>query len=292
MTRLTFPGLLALLIGFFGVGLAWAPSQPATAKEGPADVVSIGNAVTEIVYALGQQHRLVARDSTSTYPAAAQDLPDIGYMRALSAEGVLSVGPNLILATEGAGPPEVVDALKSTGLAFVEVPAGYTPEAISDKILVVGRALGVEDAAETLAAGISADVAEAALKSAKITAKKRVMFVMSAQGGKLIAAGRDTSADAIIALAGGINAVDGYEGYKTIEDEAATAAAPDVVLMMDRAGNHSSDAATLFALPSLSTTPAAQAGALVKMEGQKVLGFGPRTADAIRELNAALYGTE
>ncbi|MEM8577254.1 MAG: ABC transporter substrate-binding protein [Pseudomonadota bacterium] len=292
MIRLTYPALFALILSFFGVGLAWTTGQQAAAKEGAADVVSIGNAVTEIVYALGQEHRLVARDSTSTYPAAAQDLPNIGYMRALSAEGVLSVGPNLIISTEGAGPPEVVDVLKSTGLNFIEVPEGYTPEAISEKILIIGRALEVEDAAETLAAEVTADIAAAMRNRAEGGAPKRVMFVMSAQGGKLIAAGQDTSAGAIIELAGGVNAVDGYSGWKTIEDEAATAAAPDFVLMMSRAGNHSADAETLFALPSLSTTPAAQNSALIKMEGQKALGFGPRTAEAIRELNTALYGAE
>lgn len=75
-------------------------------------VVSLGGAVTEIVFALGEEDRLVARDTTSDHPAAAEELPDVGYIRALSAEGVLSVSPDLILAEEGAGPPEAVELLK------------------------------------------------------------------------------------------------------------------------------------------------------------------------------------
>lgn len=287
MIWLKGPALLAALLGFFATGLLWSSPPQATAQT-RGDVVSIGNAVTEIVYALGQEHRLAARDSTSTYPPAAQELPDIGYMRALSAEGVLSVGPSLILATEGAGPPEVVAVLKSTGIPFVEVPSGFTADAIAAKIDVIGDALGAVAPAADLSAQVRADMAAATGEDP--STPKRVMFLISAQGGKLMAAGQDTAADAVIALSGGINAVSGFSGYKVLEDEAAFAAAPDVVLMMDRGGAHSADAQTLFALPTLSASPAARDQALVKMEGQKLLGFGPRTAEAIRELRAALHG--
>ncbi|MEO0938823.1 MAG: ABC transporter substrate-binding protein [Pseudomonadota bacterium] len=290
MSRLLNWGLAALLVSF--CWLALLPNGPAKAGDDTqrANVVSIGNDVTEIVFALGQGHRLVARDSTSTYPPLANDLPDIGYMRALSAEGVLSVGPEVIISREGAGPPEVIDVLKASGIAFHEIPDGYTVEAITEKVMRVGAALGAENEAASLSADIAAQIADAVRNRKAGTAPKRVMFIISAQGGKLTAAGQGTSAEAIIELAGGVNAVTGYEGYKIIEDEAATAAAPDVILMMDRGGNHSADAGTLFALPSLAATPAAQQAALVKMEGQKLLGFGPRTAEAVRELNTALYG--
>ena len=266
-----------------------ATDYPATAETAQADTVSIGNAVTEIVFALGQGHRLVARDSTSNHPEEAQDLPDVGYMRALSAEGVLSVAPSLILASEGAGPPEVVEVLKRAGVEFVEVPEGFTAEAIAKKIMIIGAALGVPEPAASLATRVRDDIAKADAAT-DVDDPKRVMFLMSAQGGKLIAAGRNTAADAVIRMAGGVNAVTGYDGYKTLEDEAASAAAPDVVLMMDRTGEHDATASDLFALPSLATTPAARNGALVKMDGPKILGFGPRTGEAVRELNAALYG--
>lgn len=283
----SFPLVRAAILGLaVAVGIA----RPAQAQAPDADTVSIGSAVTEIVFALDQEHRLLARDSTSTFPPAAAELPDVGYMRALSAEGVLSVAPSMILASEGTGPPEVVEVLKRTGLAYVEVPEGYTAAAIATKIKIIGDALGVPDRAAKLAATVRQDIATAQTNSDAIGTPKRVMFLMSAQGGKLIAAGRKTAADAVIELAGGRNAVTGFDGYKTLEDEAAAAAAPDVVLMMDRAGDHSATYADLFALPSLATTPAALSGALIRMDGARILGFGPRTGAAIRDLNAALYG--
>ncbi|MEM7519997.1 MAG: ABC transporter substrate-binding protein [Pseudomonadota bacterium] len=284
----SFTGLWA---AFFGAFVAWQVSidNHAQADNPHANVLSIGNAVTEIVFALGEGHRLVARDSTSNYPPDALDLPNVGYMRALSAEGVLSVEPELILATEGAGPKEVTDVLRAAGISYVDVPAGFTAEAIAEKIEVVGEALNVEDKANALAQAVMEDIA-AATSEIDESNPKRVMFLMSAAGGKLIAAGQDTGADAVIRLSGGINAVSGYTGYKTLEDEAAAAAAPDVILMMARVGAHDASAEDLFELPSLATSPAAANKALIKMDGPKILGFGPRTAEAIRELNAALYG--
>ena len=102
-----------------------------------------------------------------------------------------------------------------------------------------------------------------------------------------MASGVGTAADGIIRMAGGENAIDSFEGYKPLTDEAISVAAPDVILMMDR-GDHSASAETLFALPSMATTPAAETRALVKMNGLLLLGFGPRTAEAVSRLSKAL----
>lgn len=285
--RLSFRTFAAFWIAVLALCFAFAvrAEQP---TPGPG-VLSIGGSVTEIVYALGQGERLIARDTTSTYPAAAEDLPDVGYMRALSPEGVLAVAPDLVLSEAGAGPPEAIAVLREADIAFVTIPGGFDAAAIGAKIRAVGAALNVPDRAEALAAQVQAEIASAT-EQARQDAPKRVLFLLSAQGGKLMAGGSGTGADAIIRMAGGVNAAEGFPGYKTLTDEAAAAAAPDVILMMDRDGDHSASAETLFALPALAVTPAAQAGALIKMDGLKMLGFGPRTGAAVRELNAALYG--
>ena len=90
-------------------------------------IAAIGGSITEIVYALGEEKQLVARDSTSLYPEAALALPDVGYMRALSPEGVLSVNPTGILALQGSGPKEAVDVLKKASVPFIEVPETLRP---------------------------------------------------------------------------------------------------------------------------------------------------------------------
>ena len=255
-----------------------------------ADVIALGGAVTEIVFALGQGHRLLARDTTSTYPPAANDLPDVGYLRRLSAEGVLSYAPSLIVSAEGAGPPEVVDILRAASVEFAEVPDGYDADAIADKIRSVGAALGVPDRAEALIAETRAALANATQDAARDDAlRKRVMFILSTQGGRIMASGTATGADGIIRMAGGANAVSSFEGYKPLSDEAAAAAAPDVILMMDRGGDHASSDDELFALPALAVTPAAETRSVVRMNGLLLLGFGPRTAQAVEQLNQELY---
>jgi iron complex transport system substrate-binding protein len=86
--------------------------------------------------------------------------------------------------------------------------------------------------------------------------------------------------------------VQGYHGYKQLTDEAAIEAKPDVILMMTRGGQHDAGEAELFAHPAIAATPAGQAKRLIKMDGAYLLGFGPRTADAVKEVAAALYGDQ
>ncbi|MER8481763.1 hemin ABC transporter substrate-binding protein [Mesorhizobium sp. M1322] len=279
-----------------GLSLAFAVLLPARAAEGtevfadPSMIAAIGGSITEIVFALGEQDRLVARDSTSRYPEAALKLPDVGYMRQLSPEGVLSVNPSGILALHGSGPKEAVEVLKKTSIPFIEVPERYDHEGILEKIHIVGKALGADAKADALAAEIDAKLKAAEEQTASIKDRKRLLFVLSMQGGKILASGSDTAADGIIKLSGGVNAVDGFSGYKQLSDEAVITARPDVILMMmNNAGPAASDD-ELFANPSILSTPAGAARKVVRMDGGYLLGFGPRTADVIHDLAASLYG--
>jgi iron complex transport system substrate-binding protein len=254
-----------------------------------ARIVSIGGSVTEIVYALGQEKRLLARDSTSVYPEAVFSLPDVGYMRQLSPEGVLSVSPDAIIALEGSGPREAIDVLKKASVPFVMVPEKFDRDGIVEKIRIVGHALGEEEKAAELAKSVEADIDAAQALTAKIGERKRVLFILSTQGGKILASGTGTAADGTIAMAGAENVISEFTGYKQLSDEAIVSAKPDVILMMDRAGQSISEA-DLFAHPAIASTPAGQAKKLIHMDGAYLLGFGPRTAAAIRDLSAALYG--
>jgi len=250
-------------------------------------VLSIGGSVTEIVYALGEEDRLIARDTTSQFPPEVEALPDVGYMRALSPEGVLSVEPSLVIAEEGAGPPEAISVLEAASIPFVTIPDGYDPEAISAKIIAVANALGVPEKGVTLSEEVASQL-QTARQAVDGVESKRVLFILSMQGGRILASGTDTAADGIIRLAGAENAVTAFEGYKQLTDEAAISARPDVILMMDRGGDHGVGNADLFAHPGLATTPAARNDAVIRVDGLLLLGFGPRTPDAVRQLGEAL----
>jgi iron complex transport system substrate-binding protein len=275
--------------GFLAAGAAALalPAGAATASR----VLCHGGALTEIVFALGLGHRMIARDTTSSYPPAALALPDVGYLRQLSPEGVLSVGPDLILAEHDAGPVEVVEMLRRAGVPWISVPDGFGPEGVLAKIAVVGRALEAEAAAEALAADSRRTLDKAARRAAAVpeAGRRGVLFILSVQGGRIMAGGADTAADGIIRLAGGRNAAAGIEGYKPMTDEAVLTAAPDLVMMMDRGGDHAILDAELWAMPALATSPAAAREGILRMDGLYLLGFGPRTGQAALDLNAALY---
>ncbi|ASY57493.1 hemin ABC transporter substrate-binding protein [Sinorhizobium sp. CCBAU 05631] len=261
-------------------------------KPDASRIVSIGGAVTEIIYALGEENRLVGRDSTSTYPEAAAKLPNVGYMRQLAPEGIIAVNPAAIVAIEGSGPPEALAVLKQANIPFTTIGETYDKAGILAKIRAVGAFLGVPDKAEALVKSVEQDLDDALADSAARpeSERKRVLFILSTQDGKIMASGTGTAASGIIELAGAVNAAGKFPGYKPLTDEAIVEAKPDVILMMDRGGAHGMSADQLFALPALSLTPAAKSKALVRMDGLHLLGFGPRTASAIRELNTAIYG--
>lgn len=283
-----------LTIGRLHLGLAamlWTLTvvTAALADGGGQKIVSLGGSVTEIVVALGAGDRLIGRDSTSTWPAEVTALPDVGYLRALSAEGVLALGPDLVLAEADAGPPEAVEALRAAGLPFVTLPGSPDHQGIVDKIEAVAAALALPAEGKALAEHVEAGLAEAEARAAAVEAPQRVLFILSLQGGRIMAAGEETSAEGIIELAGGRNALTGIRGYRQITDEAVVAAAPDVILMMDREGDLAIVDAEVLAHPALATTPAARDGRILRMDGLLLLGFGPRTPEAAGRLHAALY---
>ena len=147
----------------------------------------------------------------------------------------------------------------------------------------LGSALAVLLAVETEKA-----LGEARARAAIAGERPGVMFVLSMQGGRVMAAGRNTAAAAIIDLGGGRNVFDSFEGYKQVSDEAIIAAAPRAVVMMDRSGDHAAADEELFAHPAIASTPAGATRSVLRMDGITLLGFGPRTARAIDGVSAFL----
>ncbi len=293
--RARFDGRRAVVAGLVaGVALAGITSvvpvdaraaEPAKAER----IVSIGGAVTEILYALGLSDRIVGVDSTSLYPPEAlATKANVGYMRQLSPEGLLSLNPTRIVAVEGSGPAGTLDVLREAKVPLVMIPDRFTEDGIVAKIRVVAHTMDADARGECLASAVATDLTAMRALRDRIRDHRRVMFVMSLVDGRAMAAGRGTAADAIIALAGGVNAIDGFDGYKTIGEEAIVAAKPDVVLAMQR-GRDSITAENVFASPAFMLTPAAKTKAFVTLDGLYLLGFGPRTASAAHDLAAALY---
>ncbi|MET2825930.1 heme/hemin ABC transporter substrate-binding protein [Mesorhizobium shangrilense] len=260
-----------------------------TVAPGPAmRILTLGSDVTEIVDALGAGERIVGVDRGSKYPPSVTQKPNVGYRRQLSVEGLAGLRPDLILAAEDSGPPEAVEVLKSLSIPIVFVPEDNSGQGIERKITLIAATLGAEDKGRELAGGVLSSFQAAAELSSKIPQERRKKVVFFHGLVRLSAAGAGTSADAIIRYAGGINPMAVVDGYKAASEEKLIEMAPDVILMMnDGKGGPTAD--EVFGNRALSATPAAKTKALVVLDGAYMIGFGPRTADAIRDLAQALY---
>lgn len=265
-------GLLALLLA----------AGPAAASP---RLVTVGGAVTEIVYALGAADRLVATDTTSTWPAAAQALPKVGYQRALAAEGVLSMQPTHLIATADAGPAVLLTQLRSAGVRVTQLPTGHRAEQIGVAIRTIAAALSMEAAGDTLAARFEQSWAAAQRDVGALPGRPRALFILDHAGASPMVAGDDTAADAVLRYAGASNVMSGrFHGYRPLTAESALAAAPDVIVTTDEAIVAAGGRAAFLARPGLSALAAARAGRLVSFDALRMLGFGPRLPGAVREL--------
>lgn len=264
-------------------------AAPRAHAEKAPRIVSIGSSLTEIIYALGAEKLLVGVDSTSLYPREARDLPQVGYMRALSAEGVLALKPTLILATTAAGPATTLDQLRSTGIEVLVLPDRYDYDSVIAKITAIGKVIGKSSEAEAMIALGRAEMEALSARLAKAGNRPRVLFLLSLGGGAPQAAGRDTAADGIIKLAGGVNAIDGYAGYRPLTPEAVIASRADFVLVTRQTVDALGGIKAILDQPALSRTPAGRDGKVLQFDTLLLLGFGPRTPQAAAELASALH---
>ncbi len=252
-------------------------------------LITVGGAVTEIVHALGAADRIVATDTTSTWPAATQALPKVGYPRALAAEGVLALRPSHLIATADAGPPVVLSQLRGAGVQVMQLPVGHSPAEVGRSIRAVAAALSLQAAGEAMATRFEQDWAAARRDIAALPGKPLVLFILDHGGGTPMVAGDDTAADAMLGHAGAANVMAGrFRGYRPRALAAALAAAPDVIVTSDEALAAAGGRAAFLARPGLSALPAARNGRLVSMDALRMLGFGPRLPEAVRELARAV----
>lgn len=266
-------------------GLMALPAIPALAQAPAPRLVTISGAITEVVYALGAEAQLVGTDTTSLYPPAALKTPKVGYMRQLSAEGLLSLKPDAVIATTEVGPPVVLDQLRSAGVKLELIEADHSWGEVQRKVQAVGRAASRESQARDLQARLDAEWAAVQQRVAATSARKpRVLFVLSHSASPQVS-GEKTAAHSVIGFAGGLNCLGGFQGYRPMTAEAMASAAPDVILTSNQSIEAHGGLDKFWQRPELALTPAYRKRALITHDALLLLGFGPRLPAAIRELH-------
>ena len=243
-------------------------------------LVTVGGALTECVYALGAEAQLVGTDTTSLYPLAAQSTPKVGYMRTLSAEGLLALKPDAVIATTEAGPPVVLDQLRSAGVKVELIESDHSWAEVQRKLQAVGRGAGREAQARALQTKLDADWARVQQQVAQFKGRKpRVLFILS-HSATVQVAGEKTAADAMLRLVGAQNVMTGlnggFSGYRPMTAEAMAAAAPDLILTTTQGIDTQGGLDKFWSRPELALTPAFKTKALVHLDALELLGFGPR----------------
>jgi len=288
-------GFAALAIG--AAGLAASTSLAAEVKDATGEIIkaadtsrllSIGGDTTEILYALGFGDKVVAVDTTSQFPPEVLNKKKVGYMRALSTEGVLSTGATLILANSHAGPPDVVRALRTSSVPLVILPENEGPASLIEKVRLVGRAIDAETEANELASRLESQFSALEDARSKISQPVKALLVLSVSSGRALVGGRGTTADVMLELAGTANAAASLNGYKPVSDEALIEMAPQVVIAARRSPEENV-AADIAALPGFKAIGAGEKVPIIIMDATYLLGFGPRAPKAAGELMAQLY---
>ena len=291
MSQSRFPPAVLRSLILFAAAVLF-PVSAQSGAEAPRRIVSVGGALTEIIYALGAQDALVGGDTTSYYPPAAAALPKVGYMRALSAEGILSLKPDLLILTAESGPAPVLAQLKLAGVKMLTLKPGRSLEDVKESARRIAAALGRKKEGAALTRKMDAEIQKLAEAAAAQPVRKRALFIMNHGGGAPMVAGRETAADAIIRLSGAANAADDYAGYKPLTPEAAAALEPDVILTTTQGLERAGGAEGFMRIPGVALTPAAQNGKVIAMDALLLLGFGPRTAKAALDLSAQYRGQD
>ena len=260
----------------------------ATEQKPPQRLVAAGGAVTEIIYALGLGDRVVGSDISSLWPEEVKRLPRIGYLRTLSAEGILALRPDTLVTTPEAGPPAALEHLRAGHVRIETIPGGFTPESVEIKLTRVAEALGQPERGRQLVGRFRTEWDETRAAIGKLPGNPRVLFVLAHTGGSPMVAGRNTAADAMIRLARAENAGAAFDGYKPLTAESAAMANPDVILITDEGVQELGGLQSLWSNTALSLTPAGKHRRAVSMDSLYLLGFGPRLPAAVRDLAARL----
>ncbi len=249
-----------------------------SASFGAERIVTVGGTITEVVFGLGLGPQVVGVDATSIYPPEAQTKKQqLGYYRTISAEGVLSLKPSVVLMGSSSWNPQLASQLKEAGVNVEKIQEQDDLTAIPQMIQRIGQLIGAQDQAKSLIEKFNGD-----LKSAKdVPAPEgeiKAMFLYARSPTQVMVAGRDTPAQAMLEAAGLTNAFETVEGFKPVSSEALVQINPDLVIIQDNIAGLKD---AIWDIPGMNLTKAGKARGVIEVRTLPFLGMGPRSAEEL-----------
>ena len=249
-------------------------------------IITIGGCVTEIVFDLGLGRNVIAVDQSSTSPLKVKELPQVGYIRAISSEGVLSMFPDVILTTTDIGPPNALEQIKKSG---IEVHVFKSPHSFDDILSLISQIstlLNVEPEGEKLIKELSLVAKKTKEIKDEYSYSPKIAFFMNPSDGSYSAAGSRTRADYLIEFIGGINVFsDQFQRYKKVSKEAIVAVDPDFILIGSTMNLISNESESIFeSSVEFQSLKSVHSKNIFHVDMGKSLTFGPSFAKNAYEL--------
>ncbi|MFD5630264.1 hemin ABC transporter substrate-binding protein [Streptomyces sp. NPDC127072] len=255
-------------------------------------IVPLSGSLSEIVFTLGLGERVVARDITATFAQAAE-LPVVTRNHDVSAESVLSLRPDLVLAETTTGPDEAMEQIRAAGVPVLVVDPAQGLDDVGPRIRAVADALGVPADGKRLTERSQDRIAavRAAVPDREEHPRVAFLYVRGSASVYLIG-GKGSGATSLLEAAGAIDA--GAESgltkdFTTITAEALAKAAPDAILVMSKGLESVGGIDGLVAIPGVAQTPAGMARRVVSIEDGVLLNYGPRTDEVLKSIVGQLY---
>jgi len=256
-------------------------------------IVCVSKHLTEMLFALGKGSQIVAVDLSSTYPDSARLLKTVGYHRVLSAEGIISMNPDLVIHSNDIGPETVVPQLVKVGLKIKVFPGANTLDSARLLLTQLGEYFDAKQQADSINKVIDADMLKVAEAQKQYTDTPSVMIIHFGRANNVyfVMSGRNGAGDKMITMAGGKAAKYDAKGAREISAEAVAAANPDVIIATDFGFDKMGGVEKFKSIPGVALTNAAKNNRIVRFEEHDLVYFGPRSGHNILQLMKLIHTT-
>ena len=256
-------------------------------------IVSLAGVITEVLYQLGEGQNIVGIDITSTYPAdSLKNKAQLGHTTKLNAEAILALQPDIIFCLETDAEKPTIQQLATSGVSVFPIRVSNN----LDNSVVLAQQLAEhlslsDEVQQLLAKQVETDSLALDAFLASQSEQPRVLFIYARGTSRLFVSGQDTPVAAMIAKAGGQNAITGFSDYKELTSESLIAASPEVILMFSSGLASLDGVEGLRQIPGLDQTEAFRNQRIVAMDGHYLSSFGPRCGAAALELAQGIHQT-
>ncbi|MGA0784792.1 MAG: heme/hemin ABC transporter substrate-binding protein [Ilumatobacteraceae bacterium] len=249
-------------------------------------IIVLNEAIAEIVVSLGMQDFIIGRDATTTLASLA-DVEEVSNGHDISAESVLSLRPSVVIGDTRTGPPEALQQLRAAGVAVLVAPEVWTLSDLPSRVEMIAGALGIPRAGDRLVDLTQRAIDDALRGVGAYADVLRVAFLyVRGTASVYLLGGTGSGADELVAATGAVDvgALNGLSAFTPLTAEAIVQADPDVLLVMTRGLDSVGGIDGLLALPGVSSTRAAATRAVIAVDDDLLLSFGPRTGALIARL--------